>query len=67
MAQNENNKIIFAPRPEYLGCELNPNITLDGNRITGEVVFKFRMPNPKRCAVLTNFTLPSYDDKARTE
>lgn len=64
-----DNKIVFMPRPEYLGCELSPKVTVDGDRVIGELIFSFRMPDPKRCVVLTNVTMPETlsGDKAGTE
>ena len=64
-----DNKIIFAPRPECLGVELSPNVTVDGDRIIGELIFSFRMPDPKRCVILENFTMSEAlaGDKAGTK
>jgi hypothetical protein len=44
--------MIFTPRIEYLGCELG-SYRVEGDKVIGEIVARFRMPDPKRCAILT--------------
>ena len=65
MAQNDNT-LIFAPRPECLGCEFGRTV-VNGDRITGELIFRFRMPDPNQCAVLTNFAWRTSGDKVGGE
>ena len=50
--------MIFTPRIEYLGCELG-SYRVEGDKVIGEIVARFRMPDPKRCAILTGLADPT--------